>query len=208
MRIPSVTPLLVWLLSSTFAIIGHVSWADGPVDNQDAHVRRIPPIGLELGPEVRAELIKMVDEIDRVVPVPSGSTLTDLGSAKIDWWNDVRVITRAVKLTIEGEQFYKEPEIEQARKLLALAREYASELGSVEAKNPTYQPSWSKKSGRMIAGYQSRLDDTIQPFGIIVPEQAAADPTKPRRLDIWLHGRDENVSEVAFLFRRWTQDSQ
>ncbi len=211
MQFPSIAFFLSCLLSSAFAFIGNVSWADGIADNEDAQVRKIPPNGLALDPKVRAELVKLVEEIDRVVPVLpvlSGTPPTDKSSAEVDWWNDVRVITRAVKLTMEGEQFYKEAEIDQARKLLALAREYAAELGSVQASRPGYQPTWSRKSGRMIGGFQSRLDDTIQPFGIIVPEAAAADPQKPRRLDIWLHGRDETVSEVAFLYRRWTQDSQ
>ncbi len=182
--------------------------ADGPVDNQDAQVRRIPPLGLELSPEVRHELLQLSEEIDRATPAPIEFSSNNEQLNRVDWWNDVRVITRAVKLTMEGQQFYKETEIDQARKLLKLASEHVVELTSPTAAQENFAPSWSKQSGRIVAGHRSRLDDSLQPFGILVPESAIVDPKQPKRLDIWLHGRDENVSEVAFLYRRWTQDSQ
>ncbi len=65
-----------------------------------------------------------------------------------------------------------------------------------------------KTSWTYYCGHRSNLDDTVQPFSVFIPDSVAADLAKPRRLDIWLHGRDESVSEVAFLYRRWTQDSQ
>ncbi|MDZ4847758.1 MAG: prolyl oligopeptidase family serine peptidase [Pirellulaceae bacterium] len=183
------------------------SLADGPIDNQDAQVRRIPPAGIELPVEVRADLLRSVNEIEEQIPKFDADSATRQASKVFDAWNDVRVITRAVRLTIEGEQFNKEPEIDQARKLLQSARNRVLELTSPAAQIAGFVPSWLKESGRMIAGYRSRLDDSIQPFGIIVPENVVADPKKLRRLDIWLHGRDENVSEVSFLYRRSTQDS-
>jgi Prolyl oligopeptidase family len=203
---PLLFGLFCWILTFSSSMLQ----ADGPADNQDAEVRRIPPIGLDLSPDVRSELEDLVREINRMVPAVSETDLASESMESIDWWNDVRVIIRAVRLTLDGQQFYKDAEIDQARKLLKLAREYASELNATakEAKQANFVPSWGRKSGRIVGGHLSRLDDSVQPFGIIVPEQAEADPKKPRRLDIWLHGRDENVSEVAFLYRRWTQDSQ
>ncbi len=193
---PIKTVSLVWILfQASFCI------ADGPKDNVDSQVRRIPPEGLSLDAAVRDELIKSVEAIEKAIPEVRRNR------PAIDWWNDVAVICRGVRLTIEEGQFYKEVEIDQGRKLIALAAERLQELKS-HAHEAEYRPTWSKQAGRIIAGHRSNLDDTVQPFSVFIPDSVAADLAKPRRLDIWLHGRDESVSEVAFLYRRWTQDSQ
>ena len=184
--------------------------ADGPTDNLDAQVRPIPPLGIEISLDVRSELELQIEAIHRsMVAAHSRGTLSSQGkgaASKIDAWDDIRCLTRAVQMTIDGNQFYKEAEIDQARKLLGLARERVTELTSDAASKSGYNPTWLNQSGRIIGGHHSRLDDTIQPYGIFVPPDYARDPKKARRLDIWLHGRDENVSEVSFLYRRWTQD--
>jgi Prolyl oligopeptidase family len=187
--------LVCFLLYVEFCI------ADGPKDNVDSQVRRIPPVGFELDAGIRDELMKSVTELEKQVPpFPRNRN-------SIDWWNDVAVICRGVRLTIEEGQFYKEVEIDQSRKLIKLAAERAQELKS-HAHEADYRPTWSKQAGRIIAGHRSDLDDSVQPFSVFIPDSVAADPAKPRRLDIWLHGRDESVSEVTFLYRRLTQDSQ
>jgi dienelactone hydrolase len=45
-------------------------------------------------------------------------------------------------------------------------------------------------------GFRSRIDGSIQPYGIFVPEPRA---DLPRRLDIWLHGRGNTLTELSFL---------
>ncbi len=210
MRLLSSVFLGVLMSVTMLVTLFTMAFADGPTDNQDAQVRRIPPIGVELKPADRDELLQSADEIERSIPTPPSPpspSASNRSSEKIDWWNDIRVVTRAVRLTVEGQQFVKVQEIDQARKLLDLARQRGEELKSSQAKQPGYVPAWATQSGRIVAGHCSRLDDSVQPFGLWVPEDAAISPKKPRRLDIWLHGRDENVSEVTFLYRRWTQDS-
>jgi len=197
----------VFLLSTVFGYLLTPCPADGTTDNQDAQVRRIPPIGVDLKPADRDELLQAVAEIERSLPVSQTPSSLNTDSDKVDWWNDIQVVSRAIKLTVEGQQFTKDTEIDQAKKLLVLARERIEELKSSAASQPGYVPTWAKQSGRIIAGHRSRLDDSVQPFGLWVPEGATITPKQARRLDIWLHGRDENVSEVTFLYRRWTSDS-
>jgi hypothetical protein len=52
-----------------------------------------------------------------------------------------------------------------------------------------------------VRGYQSKLDGSIQPYGIIVPASYKSDGV-PRRLDLWWHGRGEKLTELSFLMAR------
>jgi len=58
-------------------------------------------------------------------------------------------------------------------------------------------PSWPKRKGHVIRAYVSRLDGSVQPYGLWIPE--SYDGTKPVRLDIWQHGTNRTLNEVAFI---------
>lgn len=59
--------------------------------------------------------------------------------------------------------------------------------------------SWTKQTGRVVRGYRSRLDDSIQPYGLHIP--ADYDAGQPHRLDVVLHGSmgPAGINEVRFL---------
>src|SRR5205085_7029873 len=57
-------------------------------------------------------------------------------------------------------------------------------------------PSWTASKGRLIRAYTSTVDGSVQPYGLIVPESYSGQPI---RLDIWMHGTNRNLNEVAFL---------
>ena len=61
------------------------------------------------------------------------------------------------------------------------------------------QRPWDQKRGRLVRGFVSAIDGSIQPFGLIVP--ARYDPRKPMRLDVVLHGSSKPVvaSELRFM---------
>jgi hypothetical protein len=54
----------------------------------------------------------------------------------------------------------------------------------------------------VVRGYLSKIDGSVQPYGLVVPPSFVNDPSRPRRLDIWYHGRGETLSEVNFLSDR------
>lgn len=54
---------------------------------------------------------------------------------------------------------------------------------------------WVDQPGRTLRGFRSRIDGTIQPYGLSLPE--GWDPRRPIRLDIDLHGR--GPTELTFL---------
>src|SRR5947209_7347228 len=57
-------------------------------------------------------------------------------------------------------------------------------------------PSWTKTKGRIVRAYTSSVDGSVQPYGLIIPESYSG---KPIRLDIWMHGTNRNLNEVAFI---------
>jgi hypothetical protein len=50
--------------------------------------------------------------------------------------------------------------------------------------------------------YYSTLDGSVQPYAVELPENY--DPSKPARLYVWLHGRQNNTTESEFLFAQQT----
>lgn len=61
--------------------------------------------------------------------------------------------------------------------------------------------AWDKRRGKLALGYVSRVDGSVQPYGLIVPKQY--DPQQPFRLDVVLHGstRPVGMSELRFMAR-------
>ena len=56
--------------------------------------------------------------------------------------------------------------------------------------------SWTKAKGRIVRAYRSKVDGSLQPYGLIIPESYAGQPI---RLDVWLHGMNRNLNEVSFI---------
>ncbi len=57
--------------------------------------------------------------------------------------------------------------------------------------------SWESRKGRIVRGYRSKVDGSVQPYGLIIPE--SYDGSKAVRLDVVLHGRGTELTEVSFI---------
>jgi dienelactone hydrolase len=58
-------------------------------------------------------------------------------------------------------------------------------------------PSWPQRKGHVVRGSVSRVDGSVQPYGLTIP--ASYDGRRPMRLDIWQHGTNRTLNEVAFI---------
>ena len=58
---------------------------------------------------------------------------------------------------------------------------------------------WLEAKGLVVRGYRSKIDGSIQPYGLVIPEGAN---TATNRLMVWLLGRGEKRTELAFLAER------
>jgi len=114
--------------------------------------------------------------------------------------SQIEVIPRAVEMTVEHEMFYVDKEFAQAIELLSLAQQRLQAAAQGKCKTQLLEVTMQDTSHKPIllsGGYRSRIDGSSQPYGLVVPAGWKADPSKPVRLDVWLHGRGEKVSEVA-----------
>ncbi|HEX4588543.1 MAG TPA: prolyl oligopeptidase family serine peptidase, partial [Gemmataceae bacterium] len=99
------------------------------------------------------------------------------------------------------DEFYDAREFAVARKLLDHGQERAKQLAAGD-------PKWTKQTGLVVRGYRSKIDGSVQPFGLVVP--ASWSPTAPHkfRLDLWWHGRGEKLTELSFIQQRETQKGE
>ncbi len=56
---------------------------------------------------------------------------------------------------------------------------------------------WATRKGRLARAYRSRVDGSVQPYAVNVPERY--DEQASWRLDVILHGRNARLNEVSFL---------
>jgi hypothetical protein len=179
------------------------AFADGPSDNLPTNVRQIPPPGKPLPTEVETRLLQTVDALDGQVKL-----LVAEHPALHATQGDIVVFTRAIRLAIEHQLFYNERDIAKADRLLAEAerrlhlwRGGASrlEILGIGANGVHDQPRL------IVAGFPSHIDGSIQPYGLVIPAGWNHNDPAPQRLDVWLHGRGENVGELQFLDDRMTR---
>src|SRR5581483_11985644 len=98
-------------------------------------------------------------------------------------------------------EFYDAKEVPIARKLLKQGMERAHQLR--EGQTP-----WTTATGLVVRGYQSKIDGSVQPYGLVVPKSFTAETPYEFRLDLWCHGRGEKLTELSFLNGRQTSPGE
>ena len=161
--------------------------ADGQADNTD-QVRRIPKLGVDVseadGTELQAGLTTLQAKIEK---------LTGFNSPLFqELLPDVLIFHRAVDQALRYQEFFDPKEIAVGKSLLQQGHQRADQLLAGDA-------PWTKQTGPVVRGYISRIDRTVQPYGLVIPASYKFDGTEKHRLDFWFHGRGEVLSEVNFL---------
>jgi hypothetical protein len=143
---------------------------------------------------VRAELAAGAEELGKVI----AQLKTELKDkpALLDLLPDVQIFYNAVHYAAKYNEFFNgEKDVPSAKALLKQGHARAKMLKDGN-------PDWPKATGLVVRGYVSKIDGSVQPYGLVVPPSFAENPNTPRRLDFWLHGRDEKLSELNFLQQR------
>ncbi len=181
---------------SIFAIaaLGFSAFADGPADNIPEKVRPVPPPGVKIPEEIRTELLNGANQL--------GSEIEKLRTEFKDRSNalallpDIQIFQKAVDWAVRYDEIFNPTnEVAAARNLLKQGMERVRQLRDGK-------PQWISATGLVVRGYISRLDGSVQPYGLVVP--ATFSPTAPHsyRVDFWFHGRDEKLTELNFLTQR------
>jgi predicted esterase len=165
--------------------------ASSPAQNRAQ--KQFPPKGVAIPEKDRAELTAGATELGEEIAALKSAKLKPELSALLP---DVEVFHKAVDWALRYDEFYNVKEVATARTLLAEGKARAAALR--EGKAP-----WTTQTGPVVRGYRSKIDGSVQPFGIVVPAtwKGPADKT-PRPTWIWNHGRGDTLSELSFIAGR------
>ncbi|WP_345683589.1 prolyl oligopeptidase family serine peptidase [Novipirellula caenicola] len=165
--------------------------ADGPGDNVADQVRPVPPVGIELSQPDRNELedglAKLNAKIDQLRKSKDTKTQSLIP--------DVEIFSRAIRDAISHRELFHKNDVAKAKEVLAEGHARAEALQNGDA-------PWTQQTGLVVRGFQSRIDDTVQPYGVVVPESYSFTGAAEYRTDVWLHGRGERSTESLFIHER------
>jgi hypothetical protein len=175
---------------ATLLLIAGATFADGPEDNNPDKVRPVPPPGIAVPAGLRAELEAGVAAL--------GQEIDDLRAslakkpALLELLPDVQIFYNAVHYALKYNEFYGKQEFAVAKKHLEDGRKRAESLRDGQA-------PWNTATGLVVRGYRSKIDGSVQPYGLVVPKTYQTNTPFHHRLDIWFHGRGERLTELNFI---------
>jgi predicted peptidase len=187
---------LLWLRLSWLAVVFAVPFVtivSTAQQNDPNKVRQIPPPGIEISAADREELTAGIAALGKEIDALRESLKNK--PAQLMLLPDVQIFHNAVRYALQYNEFFKPEEIAVAKRHLKQGMERAAALR--EGKAP-----WLKQTGLVVRGYVSEIDGSVQPYGLVVPETYQPNSPHQFRLDVWFHGRGENLSEVNFLAER------
>jgi pimeloyl-ACP methyl ester carboxylesterase len=155
--------------------------------------KRLPPAGIAIPAPDRTELTTATAALATEISTLRADLTASQQTALLALLPDVEIFHKAVDWALRYDEFFAPKEVATARHLLALGRERAAQLRAGRA-------PWLDATGLVLRGYRSKLDDSIQPYGLVIP--AGWQRTAPGRLQVWLLGRGEKRTELAFLAER------
>lgn len=157
--------------------------------------RRLPPKGIDVSDRDRTHLQLQLDELGkRIASVSKKSASAE--PRQRDGFADVAIFHKAVDFALKHGEFYQTGDIGRASSLLKTAHGRLDQLS--QGRRP-----WTKARGLVVRGYQSQLDDSFQPFGLVIPQKL--DLSEPVPLYVWLHGRGDKITDLNFIHQRMTR---
>lgn len=175
--------------------------ADGAADNLTDNVRRQPPPGVKIYDDVIWK--SLTDETARLAAAieAARAELAGKKSPLLAFLPDVQIFHKAVDWALRYDEFYDVKQTEWA------AQQLKDGFARLEALQKGATP-WLQQSGLVPRGYVSKIDGSVQPFGVVVPPSFNANLPYRWRLDCWFHGRGEKLTELDFIHQRQTSPGE
>jgi hypothetical protein len=106
---------------------------------------------------------------------------------------DVEIFLRGAENIVRFKEFYSKDSGKWTLDVLDRGLLRAEQLAKGET-------PWTTLATRnVLRAYRSQIDGTAQPYGVTYPLDYGKDPKKKWRVDIVLHGRNNTLTEVAFI---------
>jgi hypothetical protein len=154
----------------------------------------VPPPGLPITSTARTELEGQVQQLG--AELDSLRTALEKGRPFLELLPDVEIFHKAVRDALRYDEFFNPTnEVPAAKALLQEGLQRARSLRE-------HQAPWTISTGLVVRGYVSKIDGSVQPYGLVIPASYQANSPHHFRLDAWFHGRDEKLSELNFLAAR------
>src|SRR5260221_319810 len=193
-----------------FRLIPILLFATACIAAEPAAVRRVPPPGIAISSADRAELTAGTDALAKDI----AALEKDIAGKPelLALLPDVQIFHKAVDWALRYDEFFSPGEVAKAKQQLEMGTSRAAELRAGQA-------SWNAISGAdgkptadgkdklpalVVRGYKSKIDGSVQPYGVVLPEDYKPGETKGRPLHFWCHGRGEKLSELDFINGRLT----
>ena len=158
-----------------------------------AHERTAPPPGIRIADADRTRLESGASALGTELDALRAQAKSDARVGEL--LPDVEVFHKAVDWALRYDEFFRSNEVALADNLLRLGTARAKQLAEG-------RPAWLASTGLVVRGYRSKIDGSVQPYGLVVPSSFASNTNRPRRLDVWLHGRDDKLTELKFISDR------
>lgn len=143
----------------------------------------IPPRGMDLTTSDKSTLLERGTKLQNRV---------DALKTKSLYWMDVAIYAKAVVWAVRENTIYNAREVAAAYELLDEGNKRADLLEKGQA-------PWNEQTGLVVRGYVSKIDGSVQPYGLVIPPSWTIRGRSRYRLDIWFHGRGEQLTELSFL---------
>ena len=165
------------------------AFADGPKDNIPTAVRPIPPTDKALAlPEAdKASLPKELAELR--VAIDAAAKAQAKNPRLEEYLPDLEIFYKSVDWAVKYNEFFNKGEFKSAHDLIVEGK--ARTAFFLKGETP-----WTKQTGLVVRGYKSKIDGSVQPYGMVIPENYSG---SLMRLDFWCHGRGEVLTELSFL---------
>src|SRR6185436_8381053 len=162
-------------------------------------VRPIPPPGIEIPAADRAEIEagvkKLGEEIAKLRDIAKTNELIERELPNVE------IFHKSADWAVRYNEMFDTKHIGLAKEHILQGLERAAVL----AKGQT---PWNTATGLVARGYRSKIDGSVQPYGLLVPDDWGKEGAnrKPYPLNFWCHGRGEKNTELPFI--NGTQNSK
>ena len=152
--------------------------------------RLLPPPGFEISAEQRQRLATRLDQLrGRLEALEAPAAVSA----------DIKIYLKAVDYALLHGEFYKDTDVAVADRALDSAE------ARIEQVRAGDRP-WTRQRGLVVRGYQSPIDDSVQPYGLVIPPDHQFEHRVP--LYVWLHGRGDKSTDLHVIHERETKQGR
>ncbi len=149
-------------------------------------IPRVPPAGIEVPAADRAEIEAGVKQLGDAI------ALLKKNPKFVDEIPNVEIFHKSADWALRYNEVFDVKQIATAKDHIKQGLARAAALAKGET-------PWNTQTGLVARGYRSKIDGSVQPYGVLIPDDFKPGEAKPRRLDFWCHGRGEKLSELSFI---------